>query len=170
MAIRVDVELAPNVTAATGSYPLGSAKNETAPGNNDGTPHKLVRANDIFGQQQALLKAAGITASGNADTALDKTSSQYLQAMLHQILTASVFDESGVADAYVLDVVGNNPAPDSYIDNMTFIFIVGNTNTGASTIDVEGLGAKDIVINGVALTAILIGVCFNLKYLQLFVS
>lgn len=152
MAIRVDVELAPNVTPATPSYPEGSSKSETAPGVNDGTPQTLTRANDIFGPQQAMLKIAGIAATGNPDTALDKNSSQYMQAILMMILSNHIFDDSGVADAYVLDVVGNNPAPASYKDNMSFQFIVGNTNTGASTVDVESLGIKSIRLNGIALT------------------
>lgn len=152
MAIRPDTELAPNVIAATGSYPLGSSKNETAPGVNDGTPYNLTRANDVFGMQQALLKIANIIASGNADTALDKNSSQYMQALLHMVLSASIFTDSGAADAYVLDVVGNNPAPADYEANMSFEFIVGNTNTGASTADVESLGAKSIRLNGVVLS------------------
>lgn len=152
MAIRPDVELAPNITAATASFPLGSSKNETAPGVNDGTPYNLTRADDIFGFQQALLKAANIVASGNTDTALDKNSSQYLQAVLHQVLSGFVFDESGVADAYVLDVVGNNPAPADYEANMTFQFVATNTNTGASTVDVASLGVKNIFFGGAALT------------------
>ncbi|MCK5606544.1 hypothetical protein KAR91_31870 [Candidatus Pacearchaeota archaeon] len=152
MAIRPDVELAPNITAATASFPLGSSKNETAPATNDGTPHNLTRANDIFGFQQALLKAANIVASGNPDTALDENSSQYLQAILHQVLSGFVFDDSGAADAYVLSVVGNNPAPADYEDNMTFRFVATNTNTGASTVDVESLGVKNIFLDGAALT------------------
>ncbi len=152
MAIRPDTELAPNVTAATASFPLGSSKNETAPGSNDGTPYNLTRADDIFGFQQALLKAANIVASGNTDTALNKNSSQYLQAMLHQVLSGFVFDESGAADVYVLDVVGNNPAPADYEANMTFRFVATNTNTGASTVDVESLGVKNIFADGAALT------------------
>jgi hypothetical protein len=152
MAIRPDVELAPNITAATASFPLGSSKNETAPGVNDGTPYNLTRADDIFGFQQALLQAANIVASGNTDTALDKNSSQYLQAILHQVLSGFVFDDSGAADAYVLDVVGNNPAPADYEDNMTFRFVPTNTNTGASTVNVESLGDKNIFLDGAALT------------------
>lgn len=150
--IRPDVELAPNITTADGSYPQGSSKNETAPGNNDGTPHNKLRADDIFGFQQASVKMAAITPSGSPDSALNKTSSQQLQAILHAILMAHTFLDSGAADAYVLDVVGNNPAPDGYQDNMTYHFFPSNSNTGASTGNVEGLGAKNIFFGGVALS------------------
>lgn len=152
MSIRPDTELN-NFTAASAAYPLGSAKNETAPGANDGSEFKLVRANDIFGLQQALLQMAGITATGNPDSALNKTSSQYLQAILHLALSARVFTDSGAADAYVLTAVNNNPAPDNYQANMTVEFIAANTNTGPSTANLEGLGAKNIFINGAALVA-----------------
>ena len=64
-------------TPASPDYPHGSAKDETAPGAGDGSPYILSRADDIFGFQQALLEGAGITPSGNADTALV---SQYLEA------------------------------------------------------------------------------------------
>jgi hypothetical protein len=152
MAIRPDVELAPNITAADASFPLGSSKDETAPGNNDGTPYKKVRADDQFGFDQALLKMAGITASGNPDSALDKKSSQYLQSILHAVLSASTFVDTGAADAYLLGVVGNNPAPANYSSNMDVNFIPTNTNTGASTVNIEGLGVVGIRLNGVALT------------------
>jgi len=66
------------ITAPTAAYPYGSSKNETAPGVGDGTPYFEGRANDVFGFQQALLSKAGVTPSGNADTALE---SQYLRAM-----------------------------------------------------------------------------------------
>lgn len=166
MAITPVGELGPNIIGASGSFPGGSSKDETAPGNKDGTPYLQIRANDIFGFQQALTKMAGIVANGNADTALDKNSSQYLQAVLHAVLGANTFDESGVADVYVLDVVGDNPAPANYSSNMNVVFIPGNTNTGASTIDVEGLGVKDIRLGGVALVGaeIVAGVRTTLVY------
>jgi len=57
-------------------YPLGKAKDQTTPGN--GTPFVAVLLNDIFGFQQALLDAAGLTASGTPDKV---GASQYLAAV-----------------------------------------------------------------------------------------
>lgn len=151
MAIKPDVALAPNITPADANYLYGSSKNETAPGLNNGTPQVKIRADDIFGLQQALLKAAAIIPSGTADNAFDKNSSQYLQAILHIAMTGLLFDETGVADAYVLDVVSTNPAPAKYAPRMIVIADFVNANTGASTADVEGLGAKAIFLNGSAL-------------------
>ncbi len=153
MAINPGTQWPGQTTAPDADYPYGSSKNETAPGANDGTPYEKIRADDLFGMHQSMLKIAGIVPTGNADTAADKNSSQYMQALLHLVTAGYTFDESGVADVYVLDVVGNNPAPADYTDNMTLVFIPTNTNTGASTVDVESLGVKDIVIGGVALAA-----------------
>lgn len=60
------------------TYPWGSAKNETAPAANDGTPYLKSRADDVIGLQQAILLRAGLTPSGNSDTALN---SQYLEGL-----------------------------------------------------------------------------------------
>lgn len=83
-----NIKMVGRITPASPDYPYGSSKDETSAGANDGTPYFEGRANDSFGFQQALLTAAGIAPSGNAETALV---SQYLQAL--QTLFAGV--ESG---------------------------------------------------------------------------
>lgn len=55
------------------------------------------------------------------------------------------YTDSGIADAYVCSSIGNKLGPTSYADGLRCRFIVGTTNTGASTINVNGLGAKNIV-------------------------
>lgn len=54
------------------------------------------------------------------------------------------YTDSGAADAYVLSAVGSKLAPDAYFTGMKVRFIVANTNTGASTVNVDGLGVKNI--------------------------
>lgn len=49
--------------------------------------------------------------------------------------------DTGVADAYVVTL---DPIPTSYTAGMAFDFKPGNNNTGASTINVNGLGVKSI--------------------------
>ena len=66
------------VTAPTTEYPYGSAQNETSAGAGNGTPYFKERSDDLFGFQQALLGAASITPSGDADSAV---TSQYLDAL-----------------------------------------------------------------------------------------
>jgi hypothetical protein len=78
MAIRI-VEQYPGKTAgANTNYPHGEARNVTTSGDSTGTPWERAIVNDDQGFKQALLEAAGITPSGNPDTAV---ASQYLQAL-----------------------------------------------------------------------------------------
>lgn len=61
-------------------------------------------------------------------------------------------DDSGVADAY--QVTFTKLAPLSYVKYMEVTFLVANTNTGASTLQVNALGAKAIkTVSGQALAA-----------------
>ena len=50
--------------------------------------------------------------------------------------------DSGAADAYVVTLA---PVPSAYVTGMRIWFSTANANTGASTIDVNSLGAKSIV-------------------------
>lgn len=140
------------VTAADANYPYGSSQDETAPGANDGTPYFKARADDVFGLFQALVRAAGIVPSSNAETALV---SQALEAIIEIASGRAVnYDDSGVADAYVLDLQTNQQGPQSLFDGLTAVFPVNVTNTGASTVNVNGLGVKNITdAAGVALLA-----------------
>lgn len=134
--------MAGRVTTADASYPYASSKDETAPGAGDGTPYFKARADDIFGFQQALLSLAGIVPSGNADTVVN---SQYAQALVELASgRAFSYDDSGVADAYVLVTKSAQYAPNSLFDGLTVYFSPANTNTGASTVNVAGLGVKSI--------------------------
>ena len=150
MALDLESEYPGKVTAADANYPYGSAKNETVVDAFDGTPWEKAILNDVLGLEQSLLNAAGIVPSGNADTVV---ASQYMQSILYQLLTGTLFVDSGAADAYVLAPLTNNYAPAAYKDGAKYRWIVGNTNTGASTINISTLGVKDIVLDGVALGA-----------------
>lgn len=61
--------------------------------------------------------------------------------------------DTGAANAYVLNPVSpKNAAPD-YFDGMLITFLPGNVNTGASTVNVNSIGLKDIeFIGGIALS------------------
>lgn len=59
-------------------YPHGKAQNVVVEGDGNGTPLEADLVNDIFGLQQALLVAAGVTPSGNPETAND---SDFLKAL-----------------------------------------------------------------------------------------
>jgi hypothetical protein len=153
MAINpsTNATMAGRITAADANYPFASAKDETAPGAGDGTPYFIARANDVFGLQQALLNAASITPSGNADTVVV---SEYMQAIVEVASgRADNYDESGIADAYVLDVRAKQHGPRSLFDGLRIRFTPGNNNTGASTVNPNGLGVTQLRDeNDVALT------------------
>lgn len=135
MAIKVNdnVEIGANFTPADSNYQYGSAKNESSPGANDGTPYAKSRADDIFGAQQALLRAAGITPTGNAETAL---ASQYLQST-NQLASGRSFlyNETGTANAKVLELRSNQQSPGGYFNGMRLAFVANATNTGSVTLD-----------------------------------
>lgn len=57
---------------------------------------------------------------------------------------ADFYSDSGVANAYVLSPIGSKSAPHAYFTGMCVSFFVGQTNTGASTINVNSLGVKNI--------------------------
>ena len=134
--------MAGRTTAPDANYPYASSKDETGPGVGDGTPYFKARADDIFGFQQALLTLSSIVPSGNADTIV---ASQYAQSLV-ELASGRAFnyDETGVADVYVFDVQTNQHEPQSLYDGLIANAYVVNTNTGASTVDVAGLGPKSI--------------------------
>lgn len=62
------------------------------------------------------------------------------------------YADSGAANAYVLARSGLFKPVRAYFDGMVAVFIAGNTNTGASTVNVSTLGSKSITLeDGTAL-------------------
>lgn len=86
MAINPESQYPGKITPSTPSYPYGSARNVTVPGDGTGTPWEAALVNDFFGFQQALLARANIVPSGTPDNA---TASQYLDALLDVVGTRS---------------------------------------------------------------------------------
>lgn len=130
-------------TAATSDYPYGSAQDETSVGAGDGTPYIAARSNDVFGFMQALLTASNQTPTGNADTALV---SQYMQAVVELASGRASFsvNSGSTANAIVLVAATNQQSPTALFEGMLVNFIVPITNTGATTVNAFGLGAKSI--------------------------
>jgi len=79
MALKPNELFIGKITDPSAAYPLGSARNVTTPGDGTGTPLVAALLNDIFGFQQSLLAAAGITANGDPDSV---TNPQYKNAIL----------------------------------------------------------------------------------------
>ena len=60
---------------------------------------------------------------------------------------ASFYVETGIADAYIANPIGLKQGPpflDANADGLLVRFRPGNANTGASTLNVNALGSKDI--------------------------
>jgi hypothetical protein len=93
-----------------------------------------------------------ITSTNQVLSAADVT--QIAKAIANYVANGTFYTDSGVANAYILTVVGAKLSPTAYANGFTASFKVGNTNTGASTVNVAGLGVKSIrKNNGLNLTA-----------------
>lgn len=96
--------------------------------------------NDETGELKNVVTSSGQTLTG-ADNA------QLSKAIANYVANGNFYTDSGVANAYLLTVVGSKYTPTSYTNGFTAMFKVGNSNTGASTINVAGLGVKPIKKN-----------------------
>ena len=77
------------------------------------------------------------------------------KAVAHYAGVGDYYVDSGSGTAYVLGITGTQIAPPTYANGMRIRFVAGNTNTGAVTINVAGLGVKALVrdLDGAALNA-----------------
>ena len=101
--LKIYQRYAPDAVAPTTAYPLGSIKNDSVPGADDGTPLEKDWGNNVEGFHQALMTSAGLTASGTPDTAI---SSQLLAAV--KIVAAKMVYPVG--SYYINDSDTTNPA------------------------------------------------------------
>ena len=85
-----------------------------------------------------------IVGSGQGLSTADNQQSH--KAVAHYAGVGDFYVDSGVANAYVLSTTGAQVAPATYATGMRIRFVPGNTNgTGASTVNVAGLGVKTLV-------------------------
>ena len=83
---------------------------------------------------------------GSGQSLLIADNQQTHKAVAHYAGVGDFYVDSGVANAYVLGTTGSQVAPATYATGMRIRFVPGNTNgTGASTINVAGLGVKNLV-------------------------
>ncbi len=78
--------------------------------------------------------------SGGPDTNLDMLA----QTIAGYMTSAMIYQDSGSADIYTLSISSNLKTISSYEDGMLVAFDAGNDNTGASTVNIAGIGIKDI--------------------------
>ena len=85
----------------------------------------------------------GVADAANQDEYL--TVKQAQTSAVHLVSTVG-----GTADAITLTVT---PAPAAYVEGLRVVFKAASTNTGAATIDLNGLGAKSVKAVGGAMNA-----------------
>jgi hypothetical protein len=102
---------------------------------------------EVASEIQNVIESTGITLSGADLNQLGKAIAAYAAG-------GDFYLDTGAADAYVLSTVGAKSAPPAYFNGMRIRFVAGNTNTGASTVNIAGLGVVSLKdANGVALLA-----------------
>ena len=103
-----------------------------------GSTLTAVEWNQLPQEVQNVITAPGQTLT-NADlNQLGKGIAQY-------VANGSFYTDSGAVNVYSLSAISGYQAPVAYVNGMIIAFLAANTNTGPSTVDVAGLGAKNIV-------------------------
>lgn len=107
-----------------------------APGNT----YTATEFNELMSQElQNSVLTSGQTLNPGDLNQLGKAMSVYGSA-------GDFYTDAGTANTYVLTPIGvpARQAPPAYIDGLRVRFVVGNTNTGASTINLNSLGVKSL--------------------------
>lgn len=91
-------------------------------------------------------KLSGVTGSDKAASAATVTALSSTVTGLTAL--QSIFTDTGSVNTYVITP---SPAVSSYVKGQVFYFTAANANTGASTLNVNGLGAKAIQWENIAL-------------------
>ena len=99
--------------------------------------------NARFAELKKAVATAGLTPDpvGGPDSNLY----QLAEAMARYASGGVFCVDSGAANAYVLAAGGSFKMPASYFDGMTIVFFPANSCTGAATVNVNGVGVKNLL-------------------------
>ena len=97
--------------------------------------------NELPSEVQNVIEALGQTLTSGDLNQLGKSIAGYVANSTH-------YTDSGIADAYVLTKIGSKQTAPSYTDGFSTSFITSNPGTGAATVNVAGLGVKNIKLYG----------------------
>lgn len=100
--------------------------------------------NSLSSENQNAVTKSGQTLDATSETTPDPNPTQLARAITKAAQEARAYSDSGAANAYVLTATGSWQQPTAYTNGMTVEFIGANANTGASTVNVAGLGVKNI--------------------------
>ncbi|MEQ5768170.1 prophage tail fiber N-terminal domain-containing protein [Halomonas sp. H33-56] len=131
--------------AQVGADPAGSAasaeqaaKDHADTKASEAQAYAVQRANHTGMQPLSTISDAGTAAAASAEC----------------LSNSPYCTDTGTADAYALSVNYLNATPTAYNDGDQYRFRAGASNAGASTVNINGLGAKPLVtVTGVALPA-----------------
>lgn len=129
----------PGQTTTDPAYPHGKARDVAMSGDGTGTPLQEDLVNDIFGLQQALLAAAGITPSEVPDTAVV---SQYLDAIQYLITSRTDSLDAktyGVFSPLSYGAEGDSAEDDTSELQACFAAAYAAIDGGEVTVDLGGL-------------------------------
>jgi len=110
---------------------------------NDKITKSLLTANEwneLPSELQNVIEGSGQTLLGSDLAQLDKS-------VVQLAAQGDAYTDSGTANTYVLTKIDNHSTLIDYKDLVRIRFIASNTNTAASTVNVDGLGVKDIKKN-----------------------
>lgn len=139
MALKLNERYPGRFNNPTTQYPQGSFKNRTSPSAKDGSYLEQDWANDKEGFFQSLLAKAGFVADG----LIDKVgSSQYYDALLKTVSSFNYAADTGTANVYA---AAFTPPITALTDGTVVRVKIKTANSGASTFNPNGLGAKPIV-------------------------
>lgn len=116
--------------------------------------------NSLNNELKNTIESSGQTLAGGDLFQIAKTMGSYVSS-------GSFYTDSGSVNNYVLSPLGSFKTPTTYLDGMEVSFVVGTTNTSASTINVNSLGSKALVDgSGNVLTAnhLVSGTMITAKY------
>lgn len=138
MALQRDTYYPGRYSTGNAAHPQGAFKNRTTPTSQNGSYLEKDWLNDWDGFFASLLNKAGLTPNNNVDAV---GASQYYSALHDVISRGDYVTAGGTANAITL----THPTPvTSYKDGQVFRFKVTAANTGATTINVDGLGVKTL--------------------------
>ena len=153
MALNFNDQYPENSHTPTAEYPFGSFKNRSSPTSTDGTTLDAPWSNDFFALHWKLLKEAGMTPNGTADTV---ESSQYyealikvIQANVQKLTTSDKFDgddknkvatEYAVGEAYRRTVKRTGDTMTGALDMRNESIPANNTGAIVQFSNVQGVG------------------------------
>lgn len=147
MALDLGVTYAGQIDPDSASYPFGTPRNVTVPGDGLGTPLEKAWMQDVYGLLQGLLDEASIVPSGTADNAV---TSQYRDALKIILASAAEFDlgaKDAPARATEFIKIAGNYLPQLYLSGYTQLWVSGSIIIAGGGSARNGANTADLVTN-----------------------